>query len=261
MAPSSYSQTQSTIHHAVQLLTLIGNNLMDARPDDSQNTSTFDPIAKTLMGESFKLNETSIQAKIHLSDFSLRLEGIGKQLNLSESSWEEAKNWISDLFHIKNLKGINYDLPKDFWPDHYAFSGLEEQGLSEWIQDRKQANQALDNLNRFIGKHSEIRIWPHHFDTGTYYELAFDDDKALKSIGAGFAPPDSLVDEPYYYMYGWDAFGQLSYENRATLPAGRWIIQDNWKGVVLGKSAFQDASTIDDFFNTAQAWYRSALRL
>ncbi|MEO1713520.1 MAG: hypothetical protein AAFU60_09330 [Bacteroidota bacterium] len=262
MLPYNYAQAQAVIHRAVQLLTLIGNNLAVPKPDDSQNTSRLLPASGSLVGETFQLNETSLTAKIELHDLALVIEGAGQRLNLEGLTWKSAKQWIKDLFHIRELKGIHYEL--DFTLiDAYTFPDLEEEQLKHWIAHRSLANEALQHLNRSLCAYSEPRIWPHHFDTGTYYELATDETgKVVKTIGAGFAVADAIVSEPYFYLYGWDHYDQLSYENRATLPAGKWILKDHWQGVVLPISSIPEEREdfVFQFLDTAQAWYKKALR-
>lgn len=86
----------------------------------------------------------------------------------------------------------------------------------------------LAGLNEVVGLESDIRIWPHHFDTGTYYSL-----KDQRAIGAGWAIEDSLCDNPYLYIYGWSGDTSLNYEQVPGLGVGRWLITEGWQGAIV----------------------------
>src|SRR5690606_19156685 len=95
-----------------------------------------------------------------------------------------------------NLK-LHYDLPKNELYKFDAFSKPNEAILKLWAKNRTIANGALQALTEAVNSKSDINIWPHHFDTGTYYEIHETDGATDRSIGAGFNPADDMVSEPY----------------------------------------------------------------
>ncbi len=101
--------------------------------------------------------------------------------------------------------------------------------VENWIHLRKLANEACTHVLVYLQQSGEIRIWPHHFDTGLYVE-------ATPAIGIGFglAMEDKLVGEPYFYLTGF-GLGEKkpNYEKKSILPAGEWVLSKKWKGAVL----------------------------
>ncbi len=100
---------------------------------------------------------------------------------------------------------------------------------------RKNANQACYDLLGYLQCESEVRIWPHHFDTGIYTPI---NDQL--GIGFGLAMRDEMVGAPYLYF---SAYGlndhTLDYAEFEPLTNGHWINQD-WKGAVLPFDYFQE---------------------
>ena len=91
------------------------------------------------------------------------------------------------------------------------------------------ANNACQWLLEHLQLEAETRIWPHHFDTGIYFE-------ANENIGLGFglAMQDSMLGVPYYYF---SAYGlkdnEIDFEAFTKLKYGSWINTDDWKGATL----------------------------
>ena len=75
---------------------------------------------------------------------------------------------------------------------------------------------------------NEICIWPHHFDTGIYVQVT--DDLGL---GFGLAMEDTMLDQAYFYMFGYHGESPISYLNLTPLSAGKWETGEHWKGAVL----------------------------
>ena len=65
---------------------------------------------------------------------------------------------------------------------------------------------------------SEVRIWPHHFDTGIYLEV-----NSKLGIGFGWAMADKMIDQPYFYFtpYGLNGHKLLT-ENLEDPEHGFW---------------------------------------
>jgi len=98
-----------------------------------------------------------------------------------------------------------------------------------WNEYRSLANVACDLLLGFLQDDGEVRIWPHHFDTGTYLEVTSE-----ISLGFGLAMEDSMVGAPYFYFSGYGLNGnEIEYSKMTPPSVGKWVITEHWKGAVL----------------------------
>jgi hypothetical protein len=97
-----------------------------------------------------------------------------------------------------------------------------ELELENWIRIRAQANQACFQFLGHVQKQAEVRIWPHHFDTGVYLEF-----NAQVGIGFGLAIADSMIDKPYYYLVGYPLGSKSwNWQEVIALKTGTWIVTD-----------------------------------
>ena len=89
----------------------------------------------------------------------------------------------------------------------------------------------------YLQKEGEIRIWPHHFDTGIYV-------MATKQLGLGFglAMKDAMVGAPYFYLSGYNQENPVSYKNLNPLTHGKWETGEQWNGAVLSLGALEGFS-------------------
>ena len=105
----------------------------------------------------------------------------------------------------------------------------------------------------------EVRIWPHHFDTGVYFEQNY-----KVGLGFGFAMDDDMVGEQYFYIAGYHLRSNFNYDDRASLSSGRWIVDEDWKGAVLpisalqGKAYDEKLAMINTFIREVAGWYMQA---
>ena len=60
--------------------------------------------------------------------------------------------------------------------------------LDEWMEWRTLGNEACKKILKILNVEGNIRIWPHHFDTGIYVAANLN-----LNIGFGFAMEDELV--------------------------------------------------------------------
>ena len=138
------------------------------------------------------------------------------------------------------------------------FDDIGKRILGRWIDGPKgKMILGLDMLG-YLQAESEIRIWPHHFDTGIYTMVS--DNLGL---GFGLAMKDALLGEAYFYISGYGAESPLEYQNLPNLSAGRWESGEQWKGAVLPLSDLPDSSheeaiqVIRSFIKEATDWFSS----
>src|SRR5690554_5401400 len=93
-----------------------------------------------------------------------------------------------------------YDLPAEPLEEGLFFKLGPETAVDENIKYRFNANIILNSVCSGFTSTSPVYIWPNHFDTGFSFPVEHDKDGEIsKTIGMGWAIPDDMVDEPYYY--------------------------------------------------------------
>jgi len=219
-------------------------------------------LNKKLYGRWIKINHNRLILALNLHSFSF--EWINDALSVIQThpiegqTLMEIEQGIADAltklgFTKKSLdRKLNYEIP--VYPfTHDPFNYLAAQDLLEWEQYRTMANRACFDLLGMLQIAGEIRIWPHHFDTGIYVE-----PKKHLGLGFGLAMTDNLVGNPYFYFsaHGLNDYN-LDYNNMPELSFGQWIINESWKGAVLPLPLLKQDSTtrIFSFLQEVSKWY------
>lgn len=266
--PNNFNQEEINLHRAVQLISLTGVNLLDSLPDDSQNTAVWDKSTSTILGRSFELNKNRYQLGIRLTPLELvLLDADSKTVNSTDiggldkpslySIWED---WLKNIGFTSDLvTKLHYDLPENEYYRSNHFDGLTSEFAKSWSTFRSLANEAMRNLNELSNINSEINIWPHHFDTGVYYPISEANGETVQSIGAGFGIADSMINEPYFYLYGWTKEGSIDYRKAPKLENGEWLTE-SWQGAVLKASDAQNIESINDFLKSSYQFIYNQLK-
>ena len=116
----------------------------------------------------------------------------------------------------------------------------DKEALYEIVRLRILANISIEHFLYSESLTSNIRVWPHHFDTGAFVVL---DDSSNKSIGLGMAIPDSVVDDHYFYMSGYNGHDGINTSGFKKLSKGEWK-DDGFKGAVLPTSAITENEAV-----------------
>lgn len=247
---AAYNQAEIAIHRVAQFLALTGINLIPKVADDSHTNLGWDAHRQAITGRYFELSNQTMRLTFLLKEQELCFETKEGQLvasiSLTYSDHESLMMWwrmqLQELGVRKDLiESLHYDLP-----DTAEYKGTEitdfEAFIPIWSTLRTQANRVFQHLNTSKKLSSEIRIWPHHFDTGVYYPLQAD----THAIGAGMAMADTLQPEPYYYLYGWVKDQDLDFSDAPDLGKGEWLTAGAWKGAVLKVSEIEDLSQTEE---------------
>ncbi len=233
---SLINTTEAYIHHASQFLAMIGKNYLEDQSDDSNANLEFDPHLSSILGRKV-IGPSGFAVNLNVPNWQLEVSvdgSVRETLKLAGILKSQVFDWLQNEIRSsgldeKKLRYIDhYEVPQHEVDLGQPFQDLNIDLVSTWLNMRANANVILTDLNEIVGIDSDIRIWPHHFDTGTYYELG---DK--KAIGAGWAIADTLCDNPYLYIYGWNGNGETSYETVPDLNIGRWIVTSDWQGAVV----------------------------
>jgi hypothetical protein len=136
-------------------------------------------------------------------------------------------------------KPLHFEIP-DYKTIKLDESDISKNGLKSWLFFRELANQACQAMAGYLQVESEIRIWPHHFDTGIFAQ-------ATENLGLGFglATEDSMIGQPYFYLSGYKGESPITYNDLTKLNRGRWQTGPNWNGAVLPFSEILHFSPVE----------------
>ncbi len=240
-------------HHAAQLIAIAGKYLILQQPDDSNTNMQYLPDLEMLAGN--KLSG-SYRLTLHLSDLKLALineentiiADIGLSGKTKPEAYEAMKNLLSerkvDVSSLKNQ--LHYEIPKYALENGAVFSVNNKIFFQEAVNYRHNAELIMKNFESAYTGTFPVRIWPHHFDTGTMIVLAKDEKGNMtKTIGLGWAIPDSMMDEPYYYLSFWSANPEDNLSGVLPLSSGVWMTPE-WNGAVLRQSEIMQLKSASD---------------
>ncbi|MBC6993393.1 hypothetical protein QWY85_10810 [Neolewinella lacunae] len=233
----TYTETDQQLHYLSQVIAKANRTYVAAKDDDSHTNLYFDPLGDRLTGRWIEVPGGKLLLTLNLptQTFELvdkRSKVVGSVATLQRRRVEVERE-LADVFVTQGLPvegllaDMHYAIPE------YAFAGQEigqlaPEGLRTWEEYRALANQAALLLLGHAQLWEEIRIWPHHFDTGIYLKVKED-----LGIGFGLAMEDDMIGAPYFYLSAYPEGRSIEYQD---LPAGKhwkWELNENWKGAVL----------------------------
>jgi hypothetical protein len=249
-------------HLAAQFVALLGRYLVPKKPDSSNINMQYNVEQKTLLGHFF---ETDLQLALHLPSLEICLLKNGKELikkiQLNGKTFEQVFGELRlalislsiDIFPLK--KEQPYSLSTNFLTDN-RFSTKDVEALNSATVLRHNAEIIISEIAKGLKDAEPVRIWPHHFDTGTFFTRARNNSGAAsQTIGLGWAMPDEMINEPYFYLSFWTE-NEVKFNGKLnSLKEGKWMIP-KWKGAVLKhseivneKSAKGQHQLVKQFFN------------
>ena len=247
----AYNHIDQRLHLLSQVLAKANRTYVPKIADDSHTNLYFDLIGNRIIGrwvqtEKFRLlfglDLASLSYKIICKDLSITLtiETIGKTIHQIETEMESQ-------LHAIGLNPNGFCNPLHFKINTYDFRNepvgeLNPDDLELWKYYRSMANYLCNDLLCHAQVATDVRIWPHHFDTGVYFELP-----NHPGIGFGLAMSDVLVGAPYFYMAAYPKSGMVDYSNVPRLDYGKWITKSKWKGAVLPLTELNSDSSSEDY--------------
>ncbi len=243
---------EKQVHLAAQYLAAAGINFLDKKADDSHTNVGFN-VEKGYL-ETWLLNNKGYQLAFDYDAFSLRWltnDANEQILSLDGKTHQEIVKWINSVTVVLGKKApfryrFHYDLPYDKITDDFMFQKPSREELKSLLALRIIAQNALEHIVKEFQLDTEIRIWPHHFDTGGYAVL--DATKNL-SVGFGMAVPDTLVDDFYLYTSGYNSNGGIATTSFEKLTSGAWK-NEGFKGAVAPMQDMDETKAIAFFQET-----------
>ncbi len=237
------------MHLAAQYLAAAGISFVTKRDDDSHTNLGFS-ITKSSM-ETHPLSENGDVLSLDYKNFSLnwRSENDSTFLSLDGATHSDVLSWLegtSKSFLNKSYDyQFHYDLPYEI-DDDFMFKLFDSNKLKELVQLRVLTQLTLEQVLKDHNLTSDIRVWPHHFDSGAYASL----DKNT-AIGLGLAVPDTMSTEHYFYISGYKGHDALATEGFSPLSNGEWK-NKGFKGAILPAAALDKQEAVLFFKKTIE---------
>jgi hypothetical protein len=230
---------EEQVHLAAQYLAATGICFIPSKRDDSHTNLGFDVDTKSL--ETRLLSKKVDILAFNYLQFSLEWHSFsGKQVfSLDGKTHREVLQWLQEISHTALGKSygynLHYELPYTI-NDDYTFQLKDRIELERLSDLRTQAQNTLEQIIEDYHLNTEIRTWPHHFDTGAYVGLNDNGSDAPSTkqtyVGFGLAIPDHLSKEHYFYISGYTEKKMIDTGTFEELKRGTWINGD-FKGAIL----------------------------
>jgi len=260
-----YIKTDQQLHWLSKVLTKANRAFVPAKEDDSHTSLSFDSIGGRLFGRWINGPEGLVMLTLNLQkrafEWLNEKQSILEEVAVPEKSMKQLEENVSRYPYSLKIKTDTFFSPLHFEIPGYGIESigkddLSDEGLQQWTFFRALANEACLEMLGYLQKDSEIRIWPHHFDTGLYAGI----NKGL-GLGFGLAMMDSMVELPYFYLAGYGEGVNVSGLVLPGLSAGHWETTGPWKGAVLpldrlsGKTYTEMVEDIRSFIREVSDWY------
>ena len=241
-----YNHIDRQIHWLSQLIAKANRAYVPEQKDESHTNLYFDMLGTRIMGRWINTPRGKIILTLNFQSLSFQWldakQSIIHEVSALNQGMEQLEIIIAEFLESLNmsteafLRPLHFEIP-DYKIEKLSRSNISDEGLNSWFYFRDLANTACQNMLGYLQLESEIRIWPHHFDTGIYVQ-------ATDHLGLGFgmAMEDTMVGQAYFYISGYSGESPISYENLKPLSAGKWLIGEYWKGAVLPLNELPDSS-------------------
>ncbi len=255
----NYLQTDQQMHQMAQTIAKFNRSFVPALLDDSHTNLYFDRVGNKLYGRWVQLDGSRVIMALNIERGCYELLNSSRKVLKSFVAYNQTiaqvENEMELFFPALGLKpdgfkaDLHYTIPLYGWLEQPMQPIVKEDFLA-WANVRSNANHACEALLGYLQMEGEVRIWPHHFDTGVYLEA-----NPHVGIGFGLAMADNPNEEPYYYLAGYGLNSQsFDYSTIPTLSQGEWRLTKGWNGAVLAQPlAAQQA--IGDFIKETLSFY------
>jgi len=242
-----YIKADRLLHWLSQEITKVIRACLPQKNDDSHTNLAFDELGNRIAGQWINTKQGKLLLSLNLSPLQYvwidASHVVLKTISIKERNISDIRSEIAESLAGFGLdadqykKKLHYEIPAyDFIEK--PIKSPSDVGVASWTHYRALANTTCMLLTDYLQTSAEIRIWPHHFDTGIYL---VPNDRT--GIGFGLAMEDAMVGTPYFYISGYPVDGTLNYSNLPHLEYGKWHTSQNWKGGIL---SLQELNSFDD---------------
>ncbi len=255
-------------HHAAQFVALAGKYLIPQQPDDSNTNMEFLPAGDLLAGHKLGTGARVVLQLTDLSVGALSEDAVSKILvdlkgKTKQQVFDELKRGLSELgVDVAALKNeLHYQISAHPLDEGAVFTVNDRQYFYENTILRYNANSVLNEIAAAAEKAEPVRVWPHHFDTGSLIPVSHNGKGELsQSIGIGWAISDSMIDEPYYYLSFWSEKPVEKLKELPPLETGRWMMP-GWSGAVLKHSEILEAGSANEQHEMVKSFFDSGIKI
>ena len=233
----AYTPTDQRLHHLAQVIAKANRSYVPKQEDDSHTNLYYDSVGDRIVGRWISTPQGDGLLALQLStleflwlDRSLKVRfkvsSVGKDRAEVETLIAEQLSGL-DLDPRGFADDLHFEIPEYTWAEE-QIQAIAAKHLDEWRYYRSMANELCHLALAYLQLEQEVRIWPHHFDTGIYAPVS-----EKLGLGCGLAMEDSLSACAYFYVAGYPLKGSINYNALPPLKAGRWVISEHWKGAIL----------------------------
>lgn len=262
---TEYIQTDRELHWLSQVIARVNRSFVEEKKDDSHTNLYFDAVNSRLLGR--WINTPKGRIILSLNFNNKEFEWLDENFNILNGVSVISKNSATLQDTIGKFAGgigldpdkfnrpLHFEIP-DYGIEYLCKNDLSYTGLKSWIFFRELANITCFDMIGYLQTESEVRIWPHHFDTGIYSMV-----NENLGLGFGLAMGDSIIGEPYFYLAGYAGGSPVTSSQLSELYAGKWVNTEQWEGAVLPISKISDSSidlsleVIRRFIMESASWY------
>ncbi len=253
-------------HHAALNLALAGRYLLPQQSDDSNTSMQYLPDIETLVSNELANN---LRLGLHLSKMELQMLNQDEKLvntfaldgKKRDETFDAMKRLLQDAgIDISKISNkLHFEIPFHPVANGAAFDITEIKYFKENAIFRHNSEIILHEVITDYPEAPPIRVWPHHFDTGTFIPLDRNEQGTVsKSIGLGWAIPDNMVNEPYYYLSFWSSETNEIPKNLNPLPDGTWMMP-KWNGAVLLHSDILQYSSAEKQSKLVKSFFEAGI--
>ena len=262
---NNYTDIDQRLHLLCQVIAKANRTFVPKQDDDSHTNLYFDMLGNRITGRWINAENKKLLLVLNLESLNIEIVNqsqtrlatiltVGSKIEKIEKEVEKQLLGLG-LPSAGFIDALHFTIPDYSFKDEEV-SALDAVSLNEWKHFRQLANEACAWLLGHAQLVEEIRIWPHHFDTGIYSLI-----NSNLGLGFGLAMEDKMFGLPYFYMSGYPLNGTLNYDSVPSGNEWQWELGADWNGAILtidklvDKSDAAQKSVLIDYITTAYKWY------
>jgi len=161
-------------HQAVQFIAMVGKYLIPQEDDDSNTNMQYLPESGLLAGNALS-NGLRLALDLHHMSLCFR-DSIGKCFHkilligkTKYQVFEELKKSLGELeMDVSTFKNeLHFEIPVHSLEAGAKFSANSRAAVEENVKHRHNTELIFRNIASLYQEAYPVRVWPHHFDTGT----------------------------------------------------------------------------------------------